>query len=110
MLYKVKAKMKSKAMKKFFAALTDGSIAAHEPDGAEMFKAMQEAKIEGNGTVSWYETCYCATPLKHERETVYDKYFKDFDTTLVYEVSDDIKGESFWLYLEEMYYDETYTF
>jgi hypothetical protein len=41
---------------------------------------------------------------------VYDTYLSDFETTLVYEVSDDIEGRLFWDYLEEVYYDEAYTF
>jgi len=110
MLYKVKAKIKPDKLKEFFAALTDGSIEAQQPDGSYILKAMKEAKLIAKDTLSWYEACYCATPLRHERETVYDKYLSDFKTTLVYEVSDDIKGDLFWDYLEEVYYDEAYTF
>ena len=61
-------------------------------------------------TLSWYETCYCDTPLKHERETVYAKYLHDFSTTLIDEVKDDIKGKSFWDYLESNFYDKEYSY
>jgi len=110
MLYKVKATLKPKNIKAFFTALTDGSIKAQEPDGSTIVKAMQEAKMTDEDTITWYEECYCATPLKHERETVYDTYLSDIDTILVTEVFDDIEGRSFWEYLEASYDDETYTF
>ena len=110
MLYKVKAKIQPNKMKDFFAALTDGSIEAQQPDGIYILKAMKDAKMVEDETLAWYEACYCATPLRHERETVYDTYLTDFETTLVYEVKDDITGKSFWDYLEDNYYDETYTF
>ena len=110
MLYKVKAKIDKLKMKSFFTALTDGSIASQEPDGSEIVNAMQKALMSDAETLEWYEACYCDTPLKHERETVYDKYLHDIETTLVYEVKDDIKGRSFWDCLEDKHYDETYTF
>jgi hypothetical protein len=43
MLYKVKAKMREGKMEAFFTALTDGSIAAQEPDGPTIVNAMQKA-------------------------------------------------------------------
>ncbi len=110
MLYKIKAKLKPETLKDFFTVLTDGSVASQKPDGATIIKAMQEAVMIDAQHIEWYEVCYCATPLKHERETVYDKYLSDFKTTMVYEVQDDIVGESFWVYLEDMYYDRSYSF
>lgn len=110
MLYKVKAKIDKLKMKDFFTALTDGSIAAQEPDGSYIINAMQKALMTDSETVEWYQTCQCATPLKHERETVYDKYLYDIETTPVSEVKDDIQGRSFWDCLEDRYYDDTYTF
>ena len=53
-------------------------------------------------TIEWYETCFCATPLKNERETVYAKYLYDFSTTLITSESEDIVGESFWNYMEKL--------
>ncbi len=52
--------------------------------------------------LAWYEVCYCATPLKHEKETVYDKYLYEMKTTLVEETKDDIVGESFWEYMKRL--------
>jgi len=110
MLYKVKATYKKDTLKAFFTALTDGSISALEPDGPTMVNAMQKAKMIDNDTIVWYEECYCASPLKHERETVYDFYLTGFETELVKEVSDDIKGDLFWEYLEDLFYEEIYSY
>ena len=110
MLYKVKAKIDKLKMKSFYTALTDGSISDQEPDGAEIVNAMQKAMKTDPDTLEWYETCHCETPLKHERETVYDKYLNDIETTLVYEIKDDIKGTSFWDCLEDWHFDDSYTF
>ena len=110
MLYKVKAKIDKLKMKAFYTALVDGSIANQEPDGAEIVNAMQKAFMTEKDTLEWYETCHCTTPLKHERETVYDKYLEEIETTLVHEIKDDIKGASFWTCLEDKHYDENYSF
>jgi hypothetical protein len=104
MLYKVKAKIDKLKMKAFYDVLTDGTIADQEPDGAEIVNAMQKAVMTGNDTLEWYETCHCATPLKHERETVYDIYLHDIETTLVEERKDDLKGNSFWVCLEDRHF------
>jgi hypothetical protein len=107
MLYKVKAKIDKLKMKAFFTALTDGSIADQEPDGSYIVNAMQKARKTNDNTLEWYQTCHCDTALKHERETVYDKYLYDFEATLVDEEKDDIKGESFWDCLETWHFDES---
>ena len=64
-------------------ALTDGSIAAQRPDGAEIVAAMQRARVAPDGTVRWTEACYCPTPLKHERITVLDRYFIGIETKVI---------------------------
>ena len=110
MIYKVKAKIDKLKMKSFYTALNDGSIADQELDGTEIVNAMQKAYMTEKDTLEWYETCKCQTPLKHERETVYDKYLHDIETTLVDEIKDDIKGTSFWSCLEDKHYDTNYTF
>lgn len=80
MLYAVSAKLISQRAGEFHARLTDGSIAAQRPDGREIVAAMGRARVGPDGTVRWTETCYCPTPLKHERETVLDRYFTDIKT------------------------------
>lgn len=110
MLYKVKAKINKLRMKAFYTALTDGSIASQEPDGPDIVNAMQKAVKTEDDTLEWYQTCMCSTPLEHERDTVYDKYLHDIETTLVYEIKNDIQGSSFWDCLENWHFDDTYTF
>ncbi|MEA2048229.1 MAG: hypothetical protein U9O64_07250 [Campylobacterota bacterium] len=110
MLYKVKAKINKLKMKEFYNALTDGSIASQEPDGPDIVNAMQKAVKTEDDTLEWYEACSCVTPLEHERDTVYDKYLHDIETTVVHEIKNDIKGNSFWDCLETWHFDETYTF
>ena len=105
MLYKVKAKIDKLKMKAFYTVLTGGTVFDQEPDGAEIINAMQKAVMTGDDRLEWYETCHCITPLKHERETVYDKYLNDIETTLVDEVKDDLKGTSFWDCLEDKHFD-----
>jgi len=110
MLYKIKAKIKPETLKDFFTILTDGSVEVQKPDGDYILKAMKESVMVDSMHIAWYEACYCATPLKHERETVYDKYLTDFETKMVYEVSDDLVGESFWSFMQEHYNDEAYSY
>ena len=101
MLYKIKAKYNQELLSDFFTRLTDGTIEKQKPDGLEIIVSMKRAKIRGENTIEWYERCFCETPLNHERTTVYDTYFYDFETILVNEVKDDIVGDSFWNYMEQ---------
>jgi hypothetical protein len=99
MLYAVSAKLVAVRAREFHCQLTDGSIAAQRPDGKEIVAAMGRARIASDGTVRWTETCFCPTPLKHERETVLDRYFTNIETTLIHEpVSYD--GNTLMDYLE----------
>jgi len=41
------------------------------------------ARVAPDGTVRWTETCYCPTPLQHERATVLDRYFTGIETKLI---------------------------
>ena len=78
--------------------LTDGSIASQQPDGEEIVTAMRKARITAPGVIEWFETCYCSTPLKHERETVYDRFLSEIDTGLV-DAYGEIQGEPFRSFL-----------
>ena len=82
MIYSVRATLVAENGGEFYRQLTDGTIAGQRPDGAEIVAAMERARIAGDGSVRWTETCYCATPLKHERETVLDRYFVEIETEL----------------------------
>jgi len=81
--YAVSARLIRDRAGEFHARLTDGSIAAQRPDGAEIVAAMGRARVAPDGTVRWTETCYCATPLRHERATVLDRYFTGIETKVI---------------------------
>ena len=83
MLYAVSAKLIPDRASEFHTRLTDGSIAAQRPDGAEIVAAMQLARIAPDGAVRWTETCYCPTPLQHERATVLDRYFAEIEVKVI---------------------------
>ena len=83
MIYKVRAKYKKERAAKFFEKLTDGSISNQKPDGKEIVSSMKRAKIIEPGIVAWFEMCFCSSPLKHERATVYDLYLFDITTEIV---------------------------
>ena len=99
MEYRVRAKFVLNKLPAFYEALVDGTIANQKPDGAEIVASMKHAKIIGPNTIEWFETCYCPSPLKHERETVYDKYLVNIETVLV-KKRGEIEGESFWSFLQ----------
>jgi len=80
MIYKVKAKFKKGEEKEFLEKLRDGRIENLEPDGPSIMKGMKSASVDDEGFVNWTELCYCPTPLAHERETVYDNFFEEFQT------------------------------
>jgi len=99
-IYKVKARYRVDRLEEFRERLTDGSIADQRPDGQEIVSSMQRAKITQPGVIEWFETCYCPTPLRHERETVYDYYLSDIHTEAVEEYGE-LEGRSFWSLLQE---------
>ncbi len=101
MEYRAKAKPIQKNLVAFYRALTDGTIENQEPDGSEIVASMKRAKVTSPEVIEWYETCYCPTPLQHERETVYDYYLTDIETEPVAGTVE-IAGESFWSLLESV--------
>jgi hypothetical protein len=88
-------------MPEFYRKLTDGTILRQEPDGKEIVDSMKRAVITGPGTIQWTETCYCSPPLKHERQTVYDRYLFDLETVRV-ESYKEYAGKSFMEYLKSL--------
>ncbi len=80
MHYAVTASFNPKTAAEFHRLLTDGTIESQKPDGKEIVASMKRAKIDESGIVCWSEVCYCPTPLKHERATVYDRFFTDIET------------------------------
>ena len=101
MLYRVRASILQDNMEKFFQKLSDGTIEQQEPDGPEIVASMRRAKLTSPGVIEWSETCYCPTPLAHERETVYDYFLSEMDTEEI-SARPEIEGESFWAYLKKL--------
>ena len=101
MIYSVKAKFSAEKMKEFFQKLTDGTIENQKPDGAEILSSMKRAKITEPGVIQWTEMCFCPTPLKHERQTIYDHFLMDLQTQTI---DDNVEfvGESFFDYLKKL--------
>jgi hypothetical protein len=101
MIYSIKAKFISEKMKKFFQLLTDGTIENQKPDGAEILSSMKRAKISEPGVIQWSEMCFCSQPLKHERQTVYDKFFSNMEIETIDDYVE-FEGESFFDYLKKL--------
>ena len=99
MIYKVRAKFIEEKLGDFYKKLTDGTIQNQHPDGEEIVDSMKRAKIAEPGIIQWFEMCFCPTPLKHERETQYDKYLSEIETELVDDYGE-VEGKSFWSYME----------
>ncbi len=102
MIYKAKAQYKEDTLREFYKKLTDGSILNQKPDGKSIVSSIERAAITSPGTIEWTEDCYCATPLKHERETVLDKYLDNIETELI-KNHKDFKGESFMKHLIRLF-------
>ena len=99
MEYRVRAKPIKEKLSAFYKVLTDGSVENQRPDGSEIVASMRRAKVTSPGIIEWYETCYCPTPLQHERETVYDQYLTNIETVPAVDTPE-ITGESFWSILK----------
>ncbi len=80
MIYEVKGRLVPELAREFLDRLSDGSIEAQQPDGREIVASMWRARIGNDGMARWTETCFCPTPLAHERETVLERYFSDLET------------------------------
>ncbi len=100
-IYSIKAKFIVENMKEFFQKLIDGTIENQKPDGAEILSSMKRAKITEPGVIEWSEMCFCPSPLKHERQTVYDNFFSDMKINLI-DGYVEFKGESFFEYLKKL--------
>ena len=82
-IYSVKARYIEEKMEEFYQKLTDGTIQNQKPDGQEIINSMKCAKITQPNVIQWSEMCFCSSPLKHERETVYDQFLKDMETKVI---------------------------
>ncbi len=102
MFYSVKAQLNEEKMGEFYQKLTDGTIQNQKPDGYEIVNSMKRAKITAPKIIQWSEMCLCPTPLKHERETIYDHFLTNLETQTIDDYVE-FDGESFFNYLETQF-------
>ena len=102
MIYSVKALYTEEKMDDFYKKLTDGTIQNQKPDGQEIVNSMKRAKITESNVIQWSEMCFCPTPLKHERETVYDHFLTNLETEIIDDYIE-FDGESFFNFLEKRF-------
>lgn len=102
MNYSVKAKYIEEKMGEFYQKLTDGTIQNQKPDGQEIVNSMKRAKITAPKMIQWSEMCFCPTPLKHERETIYNHFLTDLETKTIDDYVE-FDGESFFDFLEKQF-------
>ena len=89
-------------MGEFYQKLTDGTIQNQKPDGQEIVNSMKRAKITAPKIIQWSEMCFCSTPLKHERETIFDHFLTDLETKTIDDKVEFV-GESFFDFLERQF-------
>jgi hypothetical protein len=56
-------------------AIESGSLGAGSVAGGEYLRNMEEARIEGDGSLKWVEVCFCEVPLDEERP-YWEEYFE----------------------------------
>jgi hypothetical protein len=67
MRYLVKARVKPGREQALLQAINDGTLGRGSVAGDEYQYDIEQARIDGQGTAQWVETCFCATPLAEER-------------------------------------------
>ncbi len=102
MIYSVKARFIEEKMGEFYRKLTDGTIQNQKPDGQEIVNSMKRAKITEQNTIQWSEMCFCPTPLKHERETIYNHFLTNMETEII-DDNAEFDGELFFEFLEKQF-------
>jgi hypothetical protein len=98
MIYKVKARVIDETIGEFYRKLADGTVTKQRPDGWEIVACMKRAVLTEPGEAEWYEMCFCPTPLYHERQTQYDRYFTNMTTEPAKEYGE-TQGASLWSYM-----------
>ncbi len=101
MIYHVQAKFNNDTAPQLFAKLTDGTVADQRPDGPELIASMKRAVVNEEGIIEWSETCFCSSPLQHERATVLDLHFDDIVTQPI-ESHANYEGQPFMEYLQAL--------
>ena len=74
MRYLVKARVRSGKETALARAIEDGSLGNGSVAGDEYLRDMTAARWLNDGTATWVEICFCATPLAEER-AYWEEYF-----------------------------------
>src|SRR3954468_17805912 len=74
MRYLVKARLKPGREQALLQAIKNGDLGRGSIAGDEYDYDMQQARVGGDGTAQWVETCFCTTPLEEERP-YWEEYF-----------------------------------
>jgi len=75
MRYLVKARLKPGKANALWQSIANGSLGRGSIAGDEYIYDLEQARLAGDGTAHWVETCYCATPLAEERP-FWEEYFE----------------------------------
>jgi hypothetical protein len=75
MRYLVKARLKQGRKKHLLKAVAEQTLGRGSVAGDEYLYDMQQARLQDDGTATWVEVCYCATPLQEERP-YWEEYFE----------------------------------
>jgi hypothetical protein len=73
--YLVKARLKKGKEKALLRAVESKTLGQGSIAGDEYVYDMEQARLSGDGTAHWVETCFCSTPLEEERP-YWEEYFE----------------------------------
>jgi len=75
MRYLVKARVRPGRGAALLRAIEEGTLGRGSIAGDEYLHNMQQARVDGQETATWVETCFCDPPLDEERP-YWEKYFE----------------------------------
>lgn len=75
MRYLVKGRAKPEKLKTLLESIDNGTLGKGSIAGDEYIYNMSEARLNGEGIVTWVETCFCDPPLAEERP-YWEEYFE----------------------------------
>ncbi|MFD1562196.1 hypothetical protein ACFR99_01240 [Haloarchaeobius amylolyticus] len=94
----VRARPKEDRLVELRERLDNNEIAAMEPFGRAMTRALEKARFDSeSGEAVWIEEDYCSPPLAMERAEVLDDYFEDITI-----VKEDVDEEVGWQRIDDL--------
>lgn len=75
--YLVQAKPAEELLAELRSRLDSGEIRAMRPFGQALQYGLDNARLQGDGSMIWEEEDYCVPPLAQERAAILDTYFKE---------------------------------